>query len=77
MSAGGGSSHPNINSFGISISLKEKGLKEYERILEMVFSYIEMVRKHGIEKYTFEQAQAMAQINFDWKNPKKVWVYIQ
>jgi len=71
LSAGGGSSHPNINSFGISISLTEKGLKEYERILEMVFSYIEMVRKHGIEKYTFEQAQAMAQINFDWKNPNE------
>ena len=69
LSAGGGSSHPNINSFGISISLTEKGLKEYERILEIVFSYIEMIRKHGIEKYTFEQAQAMAQINFDWKNP--------
>jgi len=71
LSAGGGSSHPNINSFGISISLTEKGLKEYERILEMVFSYIEMVRKHGIEKYTFEQAQAMAQIDFDWKNPNE------
>ena len=71
LSAGGGSSHPNINSFSISISLTEKGLNEYERILEMVFSYIEMVRKHGIEKYTFEQAQAMAQINFDWKNPNE------
>ncbi len=71
LSAGGGASHPNINSFGISISLTEKGLQEYERILEMVFSYIEMVRKHGIEKYTFEQAQAMAQINFDWKNPNE------
>ena len=71
LSAGGGSSHPNINSFGITISLTEKGLNEYERILEMIFSYIEMVRKHGIEKYTFEQAQAMAQINFDWKNPSE------
>ena len=69
LSAGGGSSHPNINSFGISISLTEKGLKEYNRILEMVFAYIEMVRKHGIQKYTFEQGQVMAQINFDWKNP--------
>jgi insulysin len=71
LSAGGGSSHPNINSFGISISLTEKGLNEYERILEMVFAYIDMVRKHGIEKYTFEQAQVMAQINFDWKNPNE------
>ena len=69
LSAGGGNSHPNINSFGINISLTEKGLKEYERILEMVFAYIKMVKQHGIEKYSFDEAQAMAQINFDWKNP--------
>ena len=69
LSAGGGTGHPNINSFGISISLTQKGLKEYERILEMVFSYIQMVKDHGIKKYTFDQTQAMAQINFDWKNP--------
>ena len=71
LSAGGGNSHPNINAFSISISLTKKGLHEYERILAMVFAYIDMVRKHGIEKYTFEQAQAMAQINFDWKNPSE------
>ncbi len=69
LSAGGGSSHPDINSFGINISLTEKGLKEYERILELIFAYIDMVRKHGIEEYTFKETQAMAQINFDWKNP--------
>ena len=44
LSAGGGSSHPDINSFGINISLTEKGLNEYERILELVFSYIRMIR---------------------------------
>jgi insulysin len=71
LSAGGGSSHPNINSFGINISLTEKGLKEYERILELVFSYIKMVRNHGVEEYTFKETQAMAQINFDWKNPNE------
>ncbi|MZG31271.1 MAG: peptidase M16 [Nitrospinae bacterium] len=69
LSAGGGSSHPDINSFGINISLTEKGLKEYERILELIFAYIDMVQIHGIEEYTFKQTQAMAQINFDWKNP--------
>jgi insulysin len=71
LSAGGGSSHPDINSFGINISLTEKGLKEYERILELVFAYIQKIREHGIEEYTFKETQAMAQINFDWKNPNE------
>lgn len=76
LSAGGGTIHPDINSFGINISLTEKGLKEYEQVLEMIFSYIDMVKKYGIQKYTFEQAQAMAQINFDWKNPDEGMGYI-
>ena len=71
LSAGGGSSHPDINSFSINISLTTKGLKEYDRILELVFAYINMVREHGFEEYTFKEIQTMAQINFDWKNPSE------
>ena len=48
-----------------------KGLKEYERILELVFAYIQMIREHGFQEYTFKETQAMAQINFDWKNPNE------
>jgi len=69
LSAGGGSSHPDINSFGISVSLTPKGLQNYERILHLIFNYIRMIREHGIEEYTFKENQTMAQINFDWKNP--------
>lgn len=69
LSAGGGSDHPNINSFKISISLTSKGLKEYKRILQLVFSYIQYVRKVGVQEYTFKENQTMAQINFDWKSP--------
>ena len=69
LSAGGGSSHPNINSFGISVSLTPKGLHNYERILHLIFNYIRMIREHGVEEYTFKENQTMAQINFDWKNP--------
>ncbi len=77
LSAGGGSSHPDINSFGISISLTAKGLKEYERILELVFAYVQMVRERGLQEYTFTETQAMAQINFDWKNPDEGMGFIK
>ncbi len=69
LSAGGGGSHPDINSFGISVSLTQKGLKNYERILHLIFNYIRMIREHGVEEYTFKENQTMSQINFDWKNP--------
>ncbi len=69
LSAGGGSSHPNVNSFGLNVSLTKAGVENYERVLELIFSYIEKIRSHGIEEYTFKENQTMAQIDFDWKNP--------
>jgi insulysin len=76
LSAGGGYSHPNINSFSINLSLTKQGVKEYERVLEMVFSYIRLVREHGIQKYTYDENKAMAQIDFDWKNPDEGMGYV-
>ncbi len=69
LSAGGGSSHPNINSFDISVSLTDLGVKEYKRVLDLVFSYLEMLKSKGIQEYTFRENQTMAQIDFDWKDP--------
>ena len=71
LSAGGGDSHPNISSFDINISLTEKGEVEYQRIMELVFAYIELLRKSDFKEYTFKEIQAMAQTDFDWKSPQE------
>lgn len=71
LSAGGGSSHDNINSMSINVSLTKKGVKNYERILELTFSYINMLKENGVAEYTFKENQTMAQINFDWKDPQE------
>ena len=76
LSAGGGDSHPNISSFDINISLTEKGETEYQRIMELVFAYIEMLRESGLKEYTFKEIQAMAQTNFDWKSPQEGMGYV-
>ena len=76
LSAGGGYGHPNLSSFEINIRLTRKGEKEYERILETVFSYIQMLKQIGIREYTFQEAQTMAQIDFDWKSPEEGARYV-
>jgi insulysin len=76
LSAGGGDSHPNISSFDINISLTEKGEAEYQRVMEFVFAYIEMLRKTDIKEYTFKEIQAMAQTDFDWKSPQEGMGYV-
>ena len=76
LSAGGGDLHRNISTFDISISLTEKGEARYQRILEIVFAYIEMLRKTGFKEYTFKEMQTMAQIDFDWKSPAEGMGYV-
>ena len=67
LSAGGGYSHPNISTFGININLTRKGEAEYKKVLAIVFSYIQFLKKDGIQSYTFKQNQRMAEINHEWR----------
>lgn len=76
LSAGGGYSHPNLSSFAITVTLTPKGMQEYERVLELVFAYVEMLKKTGFEKYTFKEAQKMAEIDFKWKSPEEGMGYM-
>ena len=69
LSAGGGYSHPSINSFSVSISLTQKGLEEYERVLELLFAYIQLLKDEGIQKYTFDEEATMSKIDFKYKDP--------
>ena len=71
LSAGGGFSHPNLSTFDININLTRKGEQEYHRVLELVFSYIEELRRTGIYQYTYDENRKMAQIDFDWKEPQE------
>ena len=38
LSAGGGSSHPDLSTFDITVSLTEKGEANYQRVMELVFA---------------------------------------
>lgn len=71
LSAGGGYSHPSINQFSITVSLTKKGEIEYQRVLELIFSYIKLLKETGIKEYSFKEDQTMAQINFEWKDPQE------
>ena len=69
LSAGGGNSHPNISSFDINISLTEKGEADYQRVLEVVFAYIEMLRKADFKEYTFKEISGHGADQFRLEKP--------
>jgi insulysin len=76
LTAGGGYDHPNLNSISIGIALTALGVERYERVMELVFSYIDFLRKREVAEYTFKEQQAMAQIDFDWKDPDEGMGYV-
>ncbi len=76
LSAGGGYSHPNINSFDINVSLTQKGEKNYERVLELMFSYFKMLKEKQFQHYTFVQNQRMMEINHEWRELREGMGYV-
>ncbi len=71
LSASGGGSHPDINAMSISVGLTPKGLENRERVLELIFSYIDMLKTEGMQKYTFDESSAMTTIHHNWKTPQE------
>ncbi|KAI7855111.1 Metalloenzyme, LuxS/M16 peptidase-like protein [Circinella umbellata] len=51
----------------ISIDLTEEGLKCYEDVVLCIFQYIELLRRTGVQKSTFDEVQSLASLAFRFK----------
>lgn len=76
LSAGSLSLHPNINTMNIGINLTRKGLEHYEQVMEMVFSYLNLLKTQGVKEHTFKEEQAIRQHNLDWRSPAQGSGYV-
>ena len=63
LSAGGGSGS-SYGSFGITIQLTAKGLKNYKTVITRVFQYIRLLRKTGFQKELYQEIKRMAEIDY-------------
>lgn len=66
----------NINAMTITIGLTEDGVTHHRDIMEAVFSYINMLKRDGIQEYTFRQEQQMAAIHHRWAAPSEGSDYV-
>ena len=55
LGAHGAPDTPDYGSLGIYITLTEKGVEQYQTVLEYCFSYFEMLKKEGFKDYLFER----------------------
>ncbi|NRA44383.1 MAG: insulinase family protein [Oligoflexales bacterium] len=57
--------------FQVDMTLTEKGVQEKERIIELFFSYVKMLRKQGLQHYIYEERKTMSDINFVYRDLKE------
>ncbi|MGO4892428.1 insulinase family protein [Flavobacterium sp. W21_SRS_FM6] len=73
LSAGGGIEGSNFKDFNINLQLTDKGLNSIEGILSALFSYLELIKKQGVESWRLVE---MARLNtLAWRygeNPKPI-----
>ena len=51
-------------------------MKEQDRILELVFSYIEMLKEQHVQDYSFKEKKALYEISHRWQAPREGNDYI-
>ena len=56
--------------FPIICTLTEKGQKNYLQILDIVFSYLALLKRSKVPKYVFDEVQTINKINFEFQNKK-------
>ena len=63
--------------FIVTMSLTESGLKKQDEIMEMVFSYIELLNQEGIAKLYFDEQAKLSEIGFKFKEKAPALSYVR
>ncbi len=53
--------------FSVSIGLTEKGLAEKDRVLQLLFAYLEMLRQEGPQQWLYEEQSRLAELQFRYR----------
>jgi insulysin len=67
LSAGTGLHWPGGGLFSVSISLTEKGVSDYQRVLQLFFAYTDMLRKEGAQEWLYDEQARLADLSFRFK----------
>lgn len=55
----------------INVELSEKGQDQKDRIVELFFSYINLLKRDGYQKYIYDERKVMADLNYIYKEPQE------
>jgi insulysin len=69
LSAGGGFSYRDTASFSVNIALTEQGLEHVDDIAALLFEFLELVRRDGVQAWLFDEQRMMADLGFRFQEP--------
>lgn len=66
LSAGGGAQWRGGETFSINIALTALGLKNVDTIYQLVFEYIDLLAKQGVEKWRYDELAKISNLSFKY-----------
>jgi len=67
LGASRGLSWPGGEMFSVSISLTEKGVRDYQWVLQQFFAYTDMLRKEGAQEWLYDEQARVSDLSFRFK----------
>lgn len=69
LSAGGGIATDGINIFDVNVALTEEGLAHVDDITALLFQFIDLVKREGINEWQYKELATMSAIAFQFQEP--------
>jgi secreted Zn-dependent insulinase-like peptidase len=67
LAAGSGLAWRGGSLFSASITLTEKGVAEYDRVLQLLFAYLDLLREEGPKRWLYEEQSQLSELAFRFK----------
>ncbi|KAI9740448.1 MAG: hypothetical protein M1834_005028 [Cirrosporium novae-zelandiae] len=71
LSAGGAPVCPGSAYFSISVRLTEEGLKNYGKIVEVIFQYISLIKETPPQEWVVDEMKGMSEVDFRFREKSR------
>jgi len=71
LSAGGGIEGTTFKDFNINLQLTDEGIQYADEVITAFFSYIQLIKENGIEKWRIEETATLNQLMWDFPDQAK------
>ena len=62
--------------FSVSVTLTEEGVANYERVLQLLFAYMDMLREQGPKEWLYQEQARLAELAFRFKEKGSPMGYV-